>query len=234
MNLSDIRNRVREQYRGREKRAWYEFRNIDGDTASAAEVRIYDEITPWGVTADDFVRDLRALDADTIELRLNTPGGLVFDGIAIHNAFRDHPATVNVTVDGVAASIGSVIAMAGDTVTMNRGAHMMIHDAAGLQVGNAGDMREMADILDKLSNTIAGFYAGRAGGSTQDWRGHMLAETWYTAEEAVSAGLADTVAGGRSTQDGEDTKPSATNTSTADRSRLIMARHRARITSERV
>lgn len=219
MNLSELRARVKALgERPGPDTPWYSMTNLDTVTA---EVRIYDEISLWGITADDFVRDLRALDVDAIDLRLNSPGGLVFDGIAIHNALRDHRATVTATVDGVAASIASVIAMAGDTVVMNRGATMMIHDAAGLQMGNAADMREMADILDKLSDTIANFYAGRAGGDTATWRSHMLAETWYTATEAVAAGLADQVAG--EPESGGDTDDSV-----ANRSRLIMARHRAR------
>ncbi len=197
---------------------WYRIANQVGDSA---DVLIYDEISAWGVMADQFVRDVSALDVATINLKLNTPGGLVFDGIAIHNALRDHKAKVHVTVDGLAASIGSVIAMAGDTVTMNRGTHMMIHDAAGLCVGNAKDMGEMVELLDKLSGTIAGFYAARAGGTPQEWRDRMLTETWFTAQEAVDAGLADRLAGS------EDT--ASTNSSAAsNRARLVVARHRAR------
>lgn len=221
MNLDDIRARMSSAVTSVGSQ-WYSLTNSASEPT--AELRIYDEITPWGITAEDLVRDLRAVTASVLNVRLNSPGGLVFDGITIYNALRDHPATVHVTVDGYAASIGSVIAMAGKTVTMNRGSHMMIHDASGGVIGNAAEMREMAEILDKVSGTIAGIYADRAGGTADQWRGHMRAETWYTAQEAVDAGLADTVAGESSTEDS-----TATN-----RSRLIMARHRALVAREGV
>jgi ATP-dependent protease ClpP protease subunit len=160
--------------------------------ADSADVFVYDEIGYWGTSAADFAQQLAALDVKTINLRINSPGGEVFDGIAIHNALMNHPAKVNVSVDGLAASIASVICMAGDSITMQQGAQMMIHDASGFAFGNAADMRALADVLDQLSDTIAGFYAERAGGTVTSWRDTMRAETWYTADEAVKAGLADT------------------------------------------
>src|SRR5690606_8034659 len=102
-----------------------------------------------------------------------------------------HQAHVTVIVDSLAASIASVIAMAGDRVVMAKNATMMIHDGHGLSIGNAADMREMADLLDKVSDNIASVYAERAGGDVAEWRERMRAETWYSADEAVSAGLAD-------------------------------------------
>jgi hypothetical protein len=103
---------------------------------------------------------------------------------------------VNVVVDGVAASIASVIAMAGDTVTMGRGAQMMIHNPSGLVMGQAQDMREMADLLDKLArDSIADVYAAKAGGDAAKWLDLMAAETWLSGPEAVAAGLADSAAG---------------------------------------
>jgi hypothetical protein len=98
-------------------------------------------------------------------------------------------------IDGLAASAASFIATGADEVVMGKNTQLMIHDAWGLVVGPAIDMRDMADRLDKISNNIASVYASKAGGSTDDWRGHMLAETWYDAEEAVTAGLADRVEG---------------------------------------
>jgi ATP-dependent protease ClpP protease subunit len=159
-----------------------------------AEVYIYDEIGYWGRTAQDLVDELATLRVDEIDLHLNSPGGELFDGIAIYQAFRDHPATVCVYVDALAASVASVIAMAGDRVVMGRMAQLMIHDAWGLCVGNAGDMRQMADELDRFSDIVAGAYAERAGGTANQWRKAMLAETWYGPAEAVEAGLADAVA----------------------------------------
>jgi ATP-dependent protease ClpP protease subunit len=171
---------------------WYRIAN---KSSSVAEVMIYDEIGFFGVTAADFVKDLRGITADQIDLRLNTPGGDVFDGVAIYNALRDHAARVEVTVDGLAASAGSFIAQAGDRVVMNRGSQMMIHDAWGLTIGNADDMRQMADLLDKNTASIAGIYAERSGRPVDEWRDLMRAETWFDADEAVEAGLADEVAG---------------------------------------
>lgn len=171
---------------------WYSIKNaVNG----VADVMIYDEIGFFGVTASDFVRDLKNLTTDKIELHISSPGGEVFDGMAIYAALKNHPAQVHVIVDSLAASIASVIAMAGDKVTMARNATMMIHDGHGLCVGNAKDMADMVALLDRTSDNIASVYAERAGGSAETWRGRMRAETWYTAEEAVQAGLADEIQG---------------------------------------
>lgn len=165
------------------------------DAATRAEVFIYGPIDDWdGVSASDFVRELRGITASGIDLHINSPGGLVFDAVAIYSALKNHSASVDVFVDGLAASAASFVAMAGDTVTIEKPAKMMIHDAMGLTIGNAADMREMADLLDELSDTIAGIYADRAGGKVADWRAVMQSEKWYSAHEAVAAGLADRVA----------------------------------------
>jgi ATP-dependent Clp endopeptidase proteolytic subunit ClpP len=165
--------------------------------AGAAEVAIYDEVGYFGVTAADFLAELKALDVKQIDVKLNTPGGDLFDGIAIYNALRDHPAEVTTYVDGLAASIGSVILQAGDRRVAARASQVMIHDGHGLVVGNAADMREMAGLLDKTSGMLAEVYADRAGGSADEWRAAMRAETWYSGAEAVDAGLADEVAGAK-------------------------------------
>ena len=170
--------------------SWFELKNLSEETANIA---IYDEIGAWGVTASDFVNELKGVTARNIQLSINSPGGDVFDGLAILNSLRQHPANVNVVVDGVAASAASFIAMAGDSVKMAPQAMMMIHDAAGLVIGNAQDMQEMATLLDKTSDNIASVYAQRAGGTQEDWRNAMKAETWYTDQEAVDSGLADEI-----------------------------------------
>lgn len=176
----------------RSSREWYRIRNV---SATAAELYIYDEIGYWGTTASDLVRTLSELQGVTaIDVHINSPGGDVFDGIAISNALRQHQAQVTVHVDALAASIASVIAMGGDRVVMAPGSQMMIHDGLCLCIGNAADMRETADFLDQQSDNIASIYAARAGGTAAEWRARMTAETWYTAEEAVAAGLADEVA----------------------------------------
>jgi ATP-dependent protease ClpP protease subunit len=170
---------------------WY---RITNQAADEAEVMLYDEVGGWlGATADEFINDLRGITAPKILLRVNSPGGSVTEGIAIANALRSHPANVTVQVDGVAASIASVIAMAGDHVRMMPNALLMVHEASGLCVGEAADMIKMAELLDKISDNIAGAYAARAGGTEAEWRQVMKNETWYRGEEAVAAGLADEV-----------------------------------------
>lgn len=170
--------------------SWYEIKNLSAETVNIA---IYDEIGFWGVTASDFVNELKGVSAQNIQLSINSPGGDVFDGLAILNSLRQHPATVNVVIDGVAASAASFIAMAGDSVKIAPQAMMMIHDASGLVMGNAQDMQEMAALLEKTSDNIASVYAQRAGGTQEEWRTAMKAETWYTDQEAVDAGLADEI-----------------------------------------
>lgn len=173
-------------------RQWYTVKAQADD--SPPEILIYDVIaSTYGVSAADFVRDLAAIDAPAITVRINSPGGSIFDGIAILNGLRGHNAKVTTVVDGVAASIASVIAMGGDEIVMNKNSQMMIHNAWDLVVGNADDLQKAADRLRQFSGNIASVYAERAGGSVADWQALMDAETWYTADEAVAAGLADLV-----------------------------------------
>lgn len=164
--------------------------------ADQADVLIYDYIGWGGVTAVDFAKELKAVQAKTINVRINTPGGDVFDGLAIFNSLKAHGAAIHVTVDGIAASIGSIIAMAGDHITMGESAFMMIHNPWAVAIGNAADMREMAATLDKIGASLAGIYASRAGVTVEAAQAWMSAETWFTAEEAKAAGLADAVQAG--------------------------------------
>ncbi|MFJ2000266.1 head maturation protease, ClpP-related [Streptomyces chartreusis] len=175
---------------GIEARSWYRITNAaDSDEA---EVMLYDEIGGWfGSTADELIAELKGITAPRMRVRINSPGGSVFEGIAIANALRAHPANVTVQVDAVAASIASVIAMAGDRIEMAPNSMMMIHDASGLCMGDASDMEEMAELLDLISDNIADAYAQRAGGTREQWRERMKAETWYLPEDAVDNGLAD-------------------------------------------
>lgn len=171
---------------------------VKAEAPEIAEVWIYDTIGSSffdeGTDAKSFARKLQALDVDEILLHINSPGGDAFDGFAIYNTLRDHKASVTVVVDGLAASAASFVAQAGDVVRMNRGSQMMIHDASGVVIGNAGDMADFAATLNKVSDGIAEIYASRAGGTIAEWREAMGVESWYTAQEAVDAGLADEVA----------------------------------------
>lgn len=196
LRAARLRNR-----RPNQPRDWYRIRNAaDDDTVV---IDLYDEIGGWwwGVDAAEFVRDLRAVEASTIELHINSPGGDVFDGIAIMSALRQHDARVVCVVDGLAASAASFIAVgAGEELVMSRNAELMVHDASGLCIGNAADMRELAGLLDRVSDNIASIYADKAGGELADWREVMRAETWYSDAEAVEAGLADRVSDARETE----------------------------------
>ncbi len=184
-----------------QSRSWYRIEpNKAKDTT---EIYIYEEIGGWfGITAQDFVNELREITTKNIDLHLNSPGGDVFDGIAIHTALVEHDATVHVRIDSLAASAASFIAMAGDRVSIAKAGTIMIHDAFGFAMGNAQDMRDMADLLDRLSDTIAGIYVDQAGGTRDSWRSAMKEETWYNADEALAAGLVDEIRG-EVTEEGE-------------------------------
>lgn len=160
------------------------------NAANTATVYVFDEIGYYGVSAAELVPALRALDVPAIEVRINSPGGDYFDGVAIANALAEHPATVTAHVDGLAASAASVIAMGADRVVMHPGAQLMIHDALTMTIGNAADHDKARAVLDAASEDIAALYATRAGGAPAEWRDRMRAETWYRGEDAVAAGLA--------------------------------------------
>lgn len=161
--------------------------------AQAGELFIYDEIGFFGVQAEDFVRDLNAIEADEIHLRINSPGGSVFDGQAIIAAMRSHPSRTIAHVDGLAASMASGIAVAADEVRMAEGAFMMIHNVWSIILGDADALRREANVLDKIGTALANNYAMRSGQPIEVIVALMSAETWFTAEEAVAVGLADVV-----------------------------------------
>lgn len=174
--------------------------------ADGAEILIYEEIgldwwTGEGTTAKSFRADLAALPAAAaLTVRINSPGGEVFDGFAIYQALKDWAGEVTVHVDGVAASIASVIAMAGQRVVMAGPAMLMIHDPWGYAVGNAAELRKQADVMDKVATSIASAYVERTGRAEADIRAEMSAETWFTADEAVALGFADEVDRGAAVQ----------------------------------
>lgn len=172
------------------KKSWYQ---IENKTAEEATIYVYDEISSWGISAKQFVKDLNEVTAKIINLRINSPGGNVFDGAVIHNALKEHSATINVKVDGLAASIASVIAMAGDSIHMAANSMMMIHKAWTYAAGNADDMRKTADLLDKVDETIVTTYANRTAKGVGAIKQMMADETWMTADEAKSHGFADTI-----------------------------------------
>lgn len=161
------------------------------------EILIYGEIG-GDVVASSVVSELKGLDADELIVRVNSPGGDVYEGLAIMNALRSHPATVTAVVEGLAASAASFIAVGGaDRVVMRPTAELMIHEAMSFIGGNAAEMSRVVDDLDRISANLSTVYAERSGGDPAEWRERMKAETWFSAEEAVAAGLADAVEDGR-------------------------------------
>lgn len=171
---------------------WYE---IKAKGKEAAEIFIYDEIGLGGITAKDFIRDLKALgEVKNLTVRINSYGGEIFDGLAIFNALSRHKAVVTVIIDGIAASIASVIAMAGDKVVMPDNAFIMIHRAWGMVMGNTEDMEEWAETLAKFDQSIARAYQRKSGQALEEIEKLMTAETWLTAQEAKALGFADEIA----------------------------------------
>ncbi|HHD7095357.1 TPA: ClpP-like prohead protease/major capsid protein fusion protein [Escherichia coli] len=169
---------------------WYTIKALG--VRGAAEISIYEEIGGFGITAKQFAEDLKALgDVSHIDLRIHSPGGDVFEGIAIYNLLRNHPAEITVYIDGVAASMASVVAMAGDRVVMPENAMMMIHKPWGISGGNAGDMRDYADLLDKVETVLVPAYARKTGKSAQEITAMLEDETWMDGKECLKHGFAD-------------------------------------------
>jgi len=195
---------------------WYK---VEGKSADTADVYIFDDIgidwwTGEGITSKDFARDVNAITAPTINVHINSGGGDVWEGVAIYNTLVQHPSEIHVIVDGLCASAASVIAMAGDIVTMRKGTQMMVHGPWTVAVGNAEELAQTIVQLDSVSASLAEVYAERTGSTVEEMRAVMRAETWFTAEEAVEAGLADEVAGKAAVK--------------ADASRLVMYAHAGR------
>jgi ATP-dependent Clp protease, protease subunit len=169
---------------------WFDFRA----QARGAEIVIYDEIGAFGIPAKTFLDELKALGpVAELTLRINSPGGSVFDGVAIYNALKRHHAAITVWVDGIAASIASVIAMAGDEVVMPENAMLMLHDPSGLVMGTASDMRAMAEALDKMKAGMVAAYRDKSSRDDGEIEALMQAETWLSAQEALEFGLADRI-----------------------------------------
>src|SRR5690242_9572182 len=138
---------------------------IAAAAAGEADVLLYDEIGFWGVQAKPFIQELQALDVETIHLRINSPGGSVFEGIAIANALQQLEAKVITHVDALAASIASIIAVAGDEVHMAENAFLMIHNAWTLSIGDAAQLRKDAALLDKIGGSLVDAYVKKTGAS---------------------------------------------------------------------
>ena len=184
------RNRVSRRPKASVKNnSWF---RMKASAADEADIYIYDEIGFWGVTARQFVSDLQALgDISHINLHINSPGGDVFEGIAIFNALKFHGAAITVHIDGIAASMASVIAMVGNPVIMPENTMMMIHKPWGFAGGDANDMRDYADLLDKMESVLIPAYAEKTGKSAEEIAAMLEDETWMNGSECVAQGFAD-------------------------------------------
>lgn len=172
---------------------------VNSDTKSReAEMLIYGDIGGgWydeGITAKGITDQIDQLDVDDLHVRINSGGGLVFEGIAIYNALARCSANIIIHIDGIAASIASVIMMAGDEIIISEGANVMIHKPWSFAMGDAESMRKEADILDKLEAGIIDIYEARSGAKRSDLVAWVGAETWFLGQEAVDAGFADSMA----------------------------------------
>lgn len=178
---------------------WY---SVDMKADTEAEIFIYGPIGFFGVEAESLVKEIAALEVDRITVRINSPGGEVFDGIAIYNALRSHSAEIYVRIEALAASMATIIALAGDSVEMEDNAYFMIHKPFAFCIGNETDMEKMRDILSKLGGTMADIYSAKSDLSRDEVLAKMSAESWYTAAEALDAGFIDAVV----ERDGDESK----------------------------
>lgn len=177
------------------KKQWYKMAAIAQGEKTVAEIRIYDEIGFWGMTAKDFVTELDAVAAGASEIvvSINSPGGDVFDAFAIYNALRRHPLAVTTRVDGIAASAASLILMAGNTVLMPENAMIMIHNAWTIAAGTADELRNVAVMMDKARDGIVAAYTTKTGKSADEIIELMNATTWMTALDAQALGFCDVI-----------------------------------------
>jgi ATP-dependent Clp protease, protease subunit len=167
---------------------------IENKSPEESTVYLYDAIDSfWGVNAQDFVKEFSAITAPVINLRINSPGGDVFDARAMATSIKNHPSKVIAHIDGLAASAATYVALSADEVRMADGGFFMIHNAWTLAFGNSADFIEMASLLDKIDGTIINDYAKKTGkddATIKDW---MAAETWFTAQEALDNGFIDSI-----------------------------------------
>lgn len=156
------------------------------------ELMVYGDIAEWwGVDSKEFNTQLAGIESENINVRINSYGGEVFTAQAIYSALKRHPSKITVYIDGIAASAASLIAMAGDNVVMPANAMMMIHNPLSGRYGNANDMREMAELLDKIRDSLVPAYQAKSGLDAEAIIELLDAETWMTAQEAVEYGFAD-------------------------------------------
>lgn len=173
-----------------DKPDWYSVKDQSDDEA---EIMIYDVIGWPFNDANELVRSIGAMKTKALTVRINSPGGDVFDGTAIFNALANHPAKVTTRVEGLAASMGSVLAMAGKEIQAYSNTWMMIHDPWVLAMGNQYELREIADVLEKIGGNLLDIYTGKTKSGKKEMKQMMADETWMTAKEAQEKGFIDTI-----------------------------------------
>lgn len=173
--------------------------------ADEATIYLYDAIDNFfGINAQEFVSELHGIKAPTINLRINSPGGDVFDARAMATAISNHPSKIIAHIDGLAASAATYIALAADEVRISDGGFFMIHNAWTMAFGNSDDMRAMGGLLDKIDATIVNDYAKKTGKSADEIKAWMSAETWFTAQEALDNKFVDAITTGAKAQNNWD------------------------------
>ena len=170
---------------------WYEITNRINQ---AIDIELHNEIGIGGITAADFINELKThRSAKTINLSIHSPGGNMLDGFAIYNALKAHPAKVHSHVTGIAASAATTVLMAGDVISMPEDAFIMIHNPSGFAGGDSEEMRQVADVMDKLKASAVNIYAKKTGQSTEQISEMMDDETWMNSIDAMNHGFIDTV-----------------------------------------
>tara|TARA_R110000822_G_scaffold112812_4_gene243810 strand:+ start:7481 stop:8734 length:1254 start_codon:yes stop_codon:yes gene_type:complete len=165
---------------------WYNIKNL---SSNSTEVVIYDEIGQWGIDSKAFIDEIKEISTENVLLRINSPGGSVIDGLAIHDAIKRMPQKVTAQIEGLAASIATIIALGADEITMSQNSLFMIHNVWGGETGGAKDMRKAADLMEKMGDRLVNIYVSKTGKDESEIRNWMDEETWFTADEALEAGF---------------------------------------------
>lgn len=174
-------------------KTWFTVKASAADAPIAASVEIFDELGYFGVTAKDFIDAIKPYKGKALEVAINSPGGDVFAGIAIYNALRAHGGEITTRVAGVAASAASIVLMAGDKRVAPENTMVMVHSPWTFAAGNAEELRDAADVLDKIGGTLVNVYVARTGKSEDEIRAMLAEDTWLTAEESLELGFIDEV-----------------------------------------
>lgn len=168
--------------------------SIRAEGEDVTHLYLYGVIDPfWGVSAEDFVKELNSIETDEIVIHINSPGGFAFDGQAMAAEIKNHKSVITAQITGLCASAATIVAIACDEVRMDEGAFFMIHNAWAFVIGDKNDMMQESGVLDKIDQSLAKNYANRTGMEVAEVSSLMDAETWFLAEEALEKGFIDQV-----------------------------------------